>query len=123
MKNVPFPIPGKIASELKLGTEWDSARIHELIARKTGAGRIPAFLFLGEHEAVLLRQHLGSAFGPEAVRCLKNVYYMGLEVIELDTPSFFRTAGMKRVQDFRKRIGRKPGWQDVSDGSLWQHES
>ena len=122
MKNVPFPVPGKISSELEMEKAWDSAQVHDLIERKTRAGRQPAFLFLGKKEAALLRQHLGSAFGPDSVRSLRNIYYMGLEVIELNTDQFLRTAGMKRVQDFRDRAGRRPGWKDVSGGSLWQLE-
>lgn len=122
MKNVPEPALAEVTSEVELDAFWDSAAIRDLITRKTRVGRQPAFLFLGKHEAGLLREHLGAAFGPEAVHCLKNTYYMGLEVIELDTPRFLRTAGMKRIQEFRERVGRKPKWMDVSSGSVWQFE-
>ena len=123
MKNVQFPIPNKISSELELDSSWDSSQIRNLIQRKTQVGRQPAFLFLGRKEAALLRHHLGTAFGPEAVQSLKNVYYMGLEVIELNTDQFLRTAGMKRIQDFHERVGRQPKWKDISGGSLWQFEA
>lgn len=123
MKNTPTsPKRAPITSELIVESSWNTRAIRELIAKKTNAGRRPAFLFLGRHEANLLRENLGMTFGPDAVRSLKNVYYLGLEVIELDTPAFFRTAGMKRIQEFRKRGGTKPTWKDVSGGSVWHFE-
>lgn len=122
MNNVPSTPSQGVPSELTLHSRWDTAGIRDLITKKTRAGRRPAFLFLGQHEAELLRSHLGAAFGPDSVRSLKNIYYMGLEVIELNTPSFFRTAGMKRVQGFRERVGRQPRWKDITGGSLWQFE-
>jgi hypothetical protein len=61
-----------------------------------------------DHEAYLLRQHLGAAFGPENVQTLKNLYYMGLEVIEVETDYFLRTSGMKRVKNFAREAGRHP---------------
>lgn len=106
-------------SELHLGRDWRSDAIRELIDQKTSAGRKPAFLFLGKREAQLLRDHLGASFGPEAVHSLKSLYYMGLEVIEIDTPTFLRTAGMKRVQGFRADQGRSPRWRDVSKPGFW----
>ena len=101
---------------------WDTTRIRALIERKTKAGRKPAVLFVGRREADMLRAHLGAAFGPESVQSLKNLYYMGLEVIELDTWSFLRTAGLKRVEDFRDQRGRQPKWKDIRAGSLWSFE-
>jgi hypothetical protein len=116
----PSPEPSHhAASELHLGRDWNTGAIRELIEQKTSAGRKPAFLLVGQHEADLLRGHLGSAFGPESVRSLKNLYYMGLEVIELDTPSFLRTAGMKRILGFRESRGRPPLRKDVNDASFW----
>ena len=120
--DTPGP-PVYVRSELVLGGTWDTVRLRALIARKTAAGRKPAFLFLGRREADLLRQHLGASFGPESVQSLKNLYYMGLEVIELDTWSFLRTAGMKRVQEFRDQRGHHPKWKDIADGSLWHFEA
>ena len=115
--------PVFIRSEMIMANKWDTARIRSLIESKSAAGRKPAFLFLGRREADLLRTHLGAAFGLESVQTLKNLYYMGLEVIELDTWSFIRTAGLKRMQDFRDRRGRHPKWTDIKDGSLWHIET
>lgn len=111
-----------VASELDFQDQWDTAALRQLIDEKTQAGRKPAFLFLGKAEAALLREHLGAAFGPESVQSLKNLYYMGLEVIELKTQSFLRTAGMKRIRDFHARNGHHPKWKDITNGSVWQLE-
>jgi len=117
MSIYPTPTPPRHgASELHMNRFWNTDAVRELIADKTSAGRKPAFLFLGKCEADLLREDLGAAFGPESVRSLRNLYYMGLEVIELETPSFLRTAGMKRVLGFREDKGRTPVWKDLDSG-------
>lgn len=108
-----------VASELVLFHEWKTEAIRDLIDRKSTVGRTPAFLFVGRHEAYLLRNHLGAAFGNESVQSLKNLYYMGLEVIEVNTDHFLRTAGMKRVKEFRDRAGHTPKWKDISNVSFW----
>ena len=53
------------SSELKMFDRWRTESVQALINRKTAGGRKPAFLFLGQHEADLLRNHLGTAFGAE----------------------------------------------------------
>ena len=118
MNNTPLPA-SPVPSELIKNDAWNTAAVRDLINRKTRAANRPAFLFLGRREAQFLREHLGAAFGPESVRSLKNLYYMGLEVIELKTETFFRTAGMKRIQEFRDQAGRTPKWKDVSQGAFW----
>lgn len=119
MNQTPLPTQPTIPPELVKDGFWNTKEIRHLIDQKTRLGHRPAFLFLGKKEAQLLREHLGAAFGPESVQSLKNLYYMGLEVVELDTESFFRTAGMKRIQEFRDRIGRTPKWKDIALGSVW----
>lgn len=113
----------KVLSELEFKTEWDAAAIRELIQKKSAVERTPAFLFLGHHEAMLLRVYLNADFGPEAVQSLKNLYYMGLEIIEVDTERFLRTAGNKRVKSFRDALGRQPRWKDIQSASCWSFES
>lgn len=110
----------RTSSELHFTNRWDTTAVRELIARKTRAGRTPAFLFLGQHEAALLRERIGANFGPDSVRSLKNHYYLGLEVIELDTPTFLRTAGMKRIRSFRAAHGRNPRRADLDHDRFWQ---
>ena len=45
----------------------------------------------------MLREHLGNAFGPAAVQCLKNTYYMGLQVVEDPADSLLCIAGRKAL--------------------------
>lgn len=106
-------------TELIFRDRWDSKAIRQLLERKTSKGRKPSFLFLGRAEAELLRQHLGSAFGPESVRSLKNLYYMGMEVVETDADSYVRTAGAKRVESLTEALDRQPGWRDIEASSFW----
>lgn len=109
----------QVPSELRLYHEWDTIAMRELIDHKSDIGRRASFLLLGHHEAYLLREHLGNAFGAESVRSLKNLYYMGLEVIEIDTDYFLRTTGTKRIENFNAAKGRRPKWKDIKSGSLW----
>ncbi|NIP98157.1 MAG: hypothetical protein GWO24_33935 [Akkermansiaceae bacterium] len=112
--------PQPVTSELQMFDRWNTEAVSALINRKTSRGRKPAFLFLGQREANLLRYHLGTAFGPESVRTLKNLYYMGLEVVELDTETYFRTAGLKRVQGLEEALNRRPNHHDLEASSFWR---
>ena len=87
-------------SELKLIGRWESEDLRRIVDRKTRAGHRPSFLFLGRYEANLLREHLGAAFGPESVRTLKNLYYMGMEVVEIQAESCLRTTTAKPKRKF-----------------------
>ena len=42
------------------------------------------------------------------------------DLIELDIPSFLRTAGTKRIRSFRETTGRKPAGTDYTSGTFWQ---
>ena len=111
-----------IESELQLDFAWDSQKVRDLIDRKSSEGRSPAFFFLGRHEAGLLRGHLAESFGEASVASFKNLYYMGLEVIELEMESFLRTAGMKRIKTFRDLNGRRLHKSDAMKESFWSFE-
>lgn len=119
--NDAIPDEEKVTSELEFQTEWDKAAIRALIDQKSAVGRTPAFLFVGHHEAMLLRVHLNAAFGPASVQTLKNLYYMGLEIIEVDTDRFLRTAGAKRVKTFRDALGKRPKWKELQCSSYWNY--
>ncbi len=119
----PIAAADQVESELTFESTWDTKAVRDLVAKKSAAGRTPAFLFVGHHEAKLLRINLNAAFGPPAVQSLKNLYYMGLEIIEVDTEHFLRTAGMKRVKAFRDALGRRPKWKDIQSASLWSYQA
>jgi hypothetical protein len=114
----PIPDAAEVPSEIAVGEHWDSAALAALIHSKSSSGRTPAFLFLGRHEAALLKDHLAAAFGPEVVPSLKGTYYMGLEVIELDTERYLRTAGEKAVRT--PHILRPKRWSELERDSVWR---
>ncbi len=108
-----------IESELELGGVWDPTAVADLIRSKSTANETPCFLFLGKKEAGLLRQHLGAIFGDENVPCLKDTYYMGLEVIEIACESFLLTSGRKTSRTLQDPISRRPAWRDASSDAVW----
>lgn len=110
----------KFPSELSIRGVWDSAAVSGLIRSKSSAGETPAFLFVGRHEGLLLRNHLAAAFGPDSVSTLKDTYYMGLKVIEIDVETYLRTAGRKTLRTLQDPIARRPAWRDEASDSLWQ---
>jgi hypothetical protein len=118
--NSPIPDSAMLSSEVELGEKWDSAAIARLIRSKSSLGESPAFLFLGKKEAAMLRRHLERAFGAEAVTTLRTTYYMGLQVVELDSPSFVFAGGRKTVRILQDPIARRPAWRDRDTESLWK---
>ncbi len=115
-----LPDTREVPTELSIGETWDSAAVSALIRSKSTLGETPAFLFVGRHEARLLRDHLAAAFGPDSVTSLKDTYYMGLEVIEIDVDTYLRTAGRKVIRTLQDPIARRPAWRDRDSDTLWQ---
>lgn len=108
-----------VPQDLELDEHWDSHALRLLINERTREGREPSSLFLGQHEAGLLKRHLSAAFGEEAASTLNRTYYMGLEVIELASPRFFRVAGKKfhsQLESIEKDIR---DWR-AEEFSRWQ---
>ena len=119
--NTPsIPDTATLASEATLDDRWDAAVISQLIRSKSSHGETPAFLFLGRKEAALLRCHLQRAFGAEAVADLRTTYYMGLQVVELASPSFVFAGGRKSARILQDPIARRPAWRDREESSLWR---
>lgn len=110
----------RFPSELRIRGVWDSAAVAGLIRSKSSAGETPAFLFVGRHEGLLLRNHLAAAFGSDSVSTLKATYYMGLEVIEIEAETYLRTAGRKMLRTLQDPMARRPAWRDEASDSLWQ---
>lgn len=99
---------------------WDSTAIAKLIRSKSNGGATPAFLFLGQREASLLRRHLAEAFGSESVSTLKATYYQGLEVVAIEANSFVFAGGRKIHRTLQDPIIRRQPWQDQETAGLWQ---
>jgi hypothetical protein len=115
-----LPDTRSVRSELTFADSWDSTAVSGLIRSKCSFGETPAFLFLGRKEATLLQEHLAAAFGPDAVSTLRDSYYMGLEVVEIDCESFVFAGGRKTVRTLQDPIARRPAWRDVETEALWQ---
>ena len=117
--NNMLPDTRSVASELTMSDSWDSTAVSGLIRSKCCFGETPAFLFLGRKEAGLLREHLASAFGRESVITLHDSYFMGLEVVELNSESFVHVAGRKTSRVLQDPISRRPAWRDRETDALW----
>jgi hypothetical protein len=118
--DITFPDSATLAAELELDGIWNTAAVSELIRSKCEFGETPAFLFLGRKEAALLREHLAQAFGAESVTTLRDTYYMGLEVVEIEVESFVFTGGRKTVRTLQDPIARRPAWRDRDTEAMWQ---
>lgn len=118
----PSPIPddATLAPELSFADTWDSVAVSDLIRSKSSFGETPAFLFIGQKEAGLLREHLAQVFGSEAASILKDTYYMGLEVVEIECEQFLYAGGRKTVRTLQDPISRRPAWRDRDTDTLWQ---
>lgn len=119
-QHTPLPDSVSIAAELELDGTWDTQAVSDLIRSKCVSGETPAFLFLGRKEAALLREHLAKAFGAEAVATLHDTYYMGLEVVEIESESFVFAGGRKVVRTLQDPISRRPAWRDRETEAMWQ---
>jgi hypothetical protein len=115
----PIPDSAMLGSEVELGDQWDPAVVSRLIRSKSTLGETPAFLFLGKKEADLLKEHLAEVFGSESVSTLRTTYYMGLQVVELASPSFVFAGGRKTTRVLQDPISRRPAWRDRETESLW----
>ncbi|MCW1915194.1 hypothetical protein OJ996_16525 [Luteolibacter sp. GHJ8] len=118
--DITFPDSATLTAELELDGTWNTAAVSELIRSKCEFGETPAFLFLGKKEASLLREHLARAFGAESVTTLRDTYYMGLEVVEIEVESFVYTGGRKAVRTLQDPIARRPAWRDRDTEAMWQ---
>ena len=118
--STPIPDSVSVAPELEFGDHWNPEAVSQLIRSKSAFGETPAFLFLGKHEAALLRDHLAQVFGIESVTTLHDTYYMGLEVVEIECERFLFAGGRKTVRTLQDPISRRPAWRDRETDALWQ---
>ena len=115
-----YPDDRSIEPELVLEDTWDLDEVSAVIRSKSDHEATPAFLFLGKKEAGLLRDYLAEVFGTDAVSTLKDTYFMGLEVIEIECESFFLTGGRKTIRTLQDPISRRPAWRDRGTDARWQ---
>jgi len=115
LSDIPTP-----ENQLVMNDAWDTEAISELIRSKCDHDETPAFLFLGQKEAGLLTEHLAQVFGEDAVVTLHDTYYMGLDVIVLETENHISTGGRKAVRTLQDPIARRPAWRDADTSAQWQ---
>lgn len=115
-----LPDTRSVESELTFSDSWDSTAVSALIRSKSTFGETPAFLFLGRKEAALLRGHLAEVFGNECVSTLRDSYYMGLELVEIDCDTFVMAGGRKTSRILQDPMARRPAWRDHATDTLWQ---
>jgi hypothetical protein len=119
-ESAPFPDSATLAPELVFGDYWSPEAVSELIRSKCAFGETPAFLYVGKTEAALLREHLAEVFGADAVSTLRDTYYMGLEVVEIECESFLFAGGRKAVRTLQDPLARRPQGRDLLTETLWQ---
>jgi hypothetical protein len=112
-----YPDDTSIPSELFFTDKWDGEAVSELIRTKCDHGETPAFLFLGRHEAGLLKEHLAEIFGDASVI---TPYYKGMNVVTIDCDSFLATSGSKAIRTLTDLTVPRPSWRDCQDEGLWQ---
>lgn len=115
-----YPDISTVPSELSFEGSWDGEAVSNLIRSKCDHGETPAFLFLGKREAFLLQDHLAETFGEESVITIHGTYYMGLDVVTIDCPSFLCTGGRKAIRTLQDPTSRRPAWRDRESETLWQ---
>ena len=118
---MPYPDSTSLVSELQFGDRWDVEAVSALIRSKCDHGETPAFLYVGRKEAGLLRAHLAEVFGTDAVSTLRDTYYMGLEVVEIESESFVFTGGRKVVRTLQAPVFRRAAWLDHKTDALRQY--
>ena len=106
--------------DLAMGDCWDTLALATLVRNRSSYDVCPAFLILGRHEAELLRNHLGRAFGEESVATMRSLYYMGMEVVEIERERYLRVAGTKVVRTLQDPIARRHAWRDRDADSGWR---
>ena len=118
--HLPYPDDISIPTELSFEESWDGEAVSALIRSKCSRGESPAFLFLGNKEAGLLKDHLAEIFGEEAVITLNGTHYKGLEVVTLHCENFLSTGGRKAIRTLQDPMSRRPAWRDRDTDTLWQ---
>ena len=117
-ESAPFPDSSSLAPELVFGDYWSPFAVSELIRSKSAHGETPAFLYVGKKEVALLREHLAEVFGIESVSTLRDTYYMGLEVVEIECESFLFAGGRKAVRTLQQPLVSRPAGRDATVEAL-----
>ncbi|NNC89347.1 MAG: hypothetical protein HKN82_12880 [Akkermansiaceae bacterium] len=74
---------------------WDAIAVRDLLRQAELAGRNPTRLLLGKREARAYHEYFAAQFGEEGRASVRDNYYLGLEVVELDVASELMVEGTK----------------------------
>jgi len=94
-------------------TPWDPIMVRDLVRNAQGSGQHPALLKLGKREATAFRSFLTEAYGVDGTLTPKDSYYLGLEVVEVDSPSHLSVGGCKAHDAWHGDL--PPLWTDRTD--------
>ena len=92
---------------------WDPILVRDLVREAQSSGQHPALIELGHLEASSFRAFLAEAFGEEGTLTLKDTYYLGLEVVAVDTPTRLAVCGNKPNDAWGGEL--PPLWTDRPD--------
>lgn len=92
---------------------FDPIVIRDLIREAAAAGKHPAHLILGHAEADSYRLFLREEFDEPAPKDLKDSYFLGLHIVEEDTPSKLALAGEKPHDAWDAQFS--PLWKEDGD--------
>ena len=74
---------------------WDPVHVRDLLRKAQAEGQRPARLELGEQQANAFRAFLAKAYGEDGLFVLKDTYYLGLEVVQVEADSHLAVSGAK----------------------------
>ena len=94
-------------------TAFNPIAIRDLIREAASEGRHPAHLVLGHAEADAYRTFLQEEYGQAAPKDLKDSYFLGLHIVEADTPSKLALSGEKSHDAWDSRLS--PLWKEEND--------
>jgi hypothetical protein len=89
---------------------WDPILVRDLVRQAQSTGHHPALLQLGHREAAAFRAFLSAAYGAEGTLTLKDTYYLGIEVVEIDAETHLSVGGSKQHDAWDGSL--PPPWSD-----------
>ena len=92
---------------------FDPIAIRDLLREAAAQGKHPAHLVFGHAEADSYRAFLREEYGEAAPKDLKDSYFLGLHIVEEDTPSKLALAGDKAHNAWEARLN--PLWKEDGD--------
>ena len=106
--------------DLLVNGTWDADALKTLINARSEHERRPTHLFLGRHEAKLLKEYLVENDLSYSGGSLEDFDYEGLQIEEVDSDSLLRVAG-ERYMGHLSRTGRHR--EPIEQSNSWWRTS